>query len=45
MKEAVEAVRTVVDDWPLHSAAARRLAERYFAARSVLADLLDRAGV
>ena len=38
MHEAVEAVRTVVDDWPLHSAAARRIAERYFAARSVLAE-------
>jgi hypothetical protein len=35
----------VVTDWELHSAAARRIAERYFAAKWVLADLLDRAGV
>lgn len=44
-EEAVDAVRTVVADWSLHSAAARRIAEGYFAARLVLADFLDRAGV
>jgi hypothetical protein len=42
--EAVEAVQSVVADWDLHSAAARRIAERYFAAKWVLAELLDRAG-
>lgn len=45
MQEAVDAVRAVVADWPLHSAAARRIAARYFDARWVLADLLDRVGV
>jgi hypothetical protein len=45
LEEAVDAVRTVTADWPLHSAAARRIAEQYFAAKWVLADLLDRAGV
>ena len=43
--EATEAVRSVMADWELHSAAARRIAEQYFAAKWVLADLLDRAGV
>jgi hypothetical protein len=43
--EAVTAVRAVIDDWDLHSAAARRIAERYFAAKRVVAELLDRAGV
>jgi hypothetical protein len=42
--EAADAVRAVVADWPLHSAAARRIAERHFAAPCVLATLLDRAG-
>jgi len=44
-QEAVEAVRSVLADWPRHSAAARRIAEQHFAATWVLADLLDRAGV
>lgn len=44
-EEAVEAVGSVVADWQLHSAAARRIAEQHFAAKWVLADLLDRAGV
>src|SRR5262245_56120002 len=44
-EEAVEAVHSVVADWELHSTAARRIAEQYFAAKWVLADLLDRAGV
>ena len=44
-EEAADAVRAVTADWPLHSAAARRIAEQYFAAKWVLADLLDRAGV
>jgi hypothetical protein len=44
-EEAVQAVRTVVDDWHLHSAAARRIAEQYFAAKWVVADVLDKAGV
>lgn len=44
-QDAVEAVQAVVADWALHSAAARRIAERYFAARWVLAELLGRAGV
>jgi hypothetical protein len=43
--EAVTAVRAVIDDWDLHSAAARRIAERYFDAKRVVAELLDRAGV
>jgi hypothetical protein len=43
--EASQAVHTVVTDWTLHSAAARRVAEQYFKASWVLADLLDRAGV
>jgi hypothetical protein len=38
-------VRSVITDWNLHSAAARRIAEQYFAAKWVLWDLLDRAGV
>ena len=45
VEEAVDAVRAVTADWSLHSAAARRIAEQYFAAKLVLADLLDRAGV
>jgi len=45
LADAVEAVDAVVGDWPLHSAAARRIAEQHFNARWVLADLLDRAGV
>ena len=44
-EDAVDAARSVLADWPLHSAAARRIAENYFAARWVLADLLNRAGV
>lgn len=44
-EEAVAAVRAVRADWQLHSAAARRIAEQFFAAKWVLADLLDRAGV
>lgn len=43
--DAVAAVREVLTDWPLHSAAARRIAEQHFAATVVLADLLSRAGV
>lgn len=43
--EAVEAVHAVAADWDMHSAAARRIAEQHFAAKWVLADLLDRAGV
>ncbi len=43
--EAVDAVRAVVADWSLHSDAARRIAERYFAAPCVLTSLVDRAGV
>lgn len=43
--EAADAVRSVVADWQLHSAAARRIAEKYFAAQWVLADLLDCTGV
>jgi hypothetical protein len=43
--EAVDAVRSVAGDWQLHSSAARRIAEQYFAAQWVLGDLLDRAGV
>jgi hypothetical protein len=43
--EAVDAVREVMAHWPLHSAAARRIAEQCFAATWVLAELLDRAGV
>jgi hypothetical protein len=42
--EAADAVRAVVTEWPQHSAAARRIAERYFAAPGVLAALVDRAG-
>jgi hypothetical protein len=45
LDEAVESVRSVVSDWELHSAAARRIAEQCFAAKWVLAELLDRAGV
>lgn len=44
-EEAVDAVRTVVADWSLHSAAARRIAAGSFAARSVLTEFLNRAGV
>jgi peptidoglycan/xylan/chitin deacetylase (PgdA/CDA1 family) len=44
-EEALDAVQSVVGDWPLHSAAARRIAEQHFSASWVLADLLDRAGV
>jgi hypothetical protein len=44
-EEAADAIIAVTDAWAVHSAAARRIAERYFAARTVLADLLDRAGV
>jgi hypothetical protein len=43
--EAVDAVRSVAGDWQLHSSAARRIAEQYFAAQWVLGDLLDRAGL
>ncbi len=45
VEEAADAVRSVVADWDLHSAAARRIAQQYFAAKWVLAELLDRAGV
>jgi hypothetical protein len=44
-EDAVAAIDSVLANWPLHSAAARRIAEDYFAAQWVLADLLDRAGV
>jgi hypothetical protein len=44
-EEAVEAVHHVVANWDLHSAAARRIAEKYFAAKWVLADLLDKAAL
>ena len=44
-EEAADAVRSVLADWELHSAAARRIAQKYFAASWVLADLVDRAGV
>ena len=40
--QATGAVRAVLDDWPLHSAAARRIAEQHFAASRVLGDLLAR---
>lgn len=43
--EAAAAVAAVAADWPRHSAAARRIAEEYFAAERVLAHLLERAGV
>jgi hypothetical protein len=40
--DAADAVRAVESDWPLHSAAARRIAEQHFAASWVLSDLLGR---
>lgn len=43
--EAADAVASVTNNWDVHSAAARRIAEQHFAAKWVLADLLDRAGV
>ncbi|MEO8604168.1 MAG: hypothetical protein ABI629_16450 [bacterium] len=45
LDEAADAVRAVQSDWPLHSAAARRIAEQHFSATWVLSDLLGRAGV
>ena len=44
-EEAVDALRIAVDDWALHAAAARRIAEQHFNAEWVLAEMLGRAGV
>ena len=45
VEEAADAVVSVTANWAVHSAAARRIAEQHFAAKWVLAGLLDRAGV
>jgi hypothetical protein len=39
---AAEAVREVLDDYPRHAAAARRIAEEHFGPRRVIGDLLER---
>jgi hypothetical protein len=41
--EALQAIRSVVDDYDMHCRAARALVEEYFDARCVLTSLLERA--
>ena len=45
MDEAVEAIADINDHYDEHQAAARALAEQYFEAKKVCADLLARAGL
>jgi len=45
LEQATDAVRAVCDAWPLHAAAAQRLAAQHFAATWVLGALLSRAAV
>jgi hypothetical protein len=45
LEEAVEAIADVNDHYAEHQAAARALAEQYFDARKVCADLLAQAGI
>lgn len=42
--EAADAIRAVEADYPRHARAARSIAEQYFRAEQVLADLIDQAG-
>jgi hypothetical protein len=42
---AVEAIAEVRRDWPMHSRAARQIAEEHFDARRVLTEMLDAAGL
>jgi hypothetical protein len=42
LHEAAAAVNAIADDYPRHSAAARRIAEQHFDSAKVLGDLLDR---
>jgi len=44
-EEAVEAVRAVAVDWPLHARAARAVAEEHFAAEKVIGAMLVAAGL
>jgi hypothetical protein len=45
LEEAVEAIRRVESDYTRHQAAARRIAEQYFASDVVLGDMLSRIGL
>ena len=45
MEEAVEAIADINDHYAEHQAAARALAEQYFEAKKVCADLLAQAGL
>jgi len=42
--EAARALAMIAQDYPRHTAAARRVAERFFDSRTVLAELIERAG-
>lgn len=42
-QEAADALKRIAEDYPRHAQAARRIAETYFDARKVLAELLQRA--
>jgi hypothetical protein len=45
IEEAVEGATDIVDRYPEHAAAARRIAESHFAADRVLARFCDEAGI
>lgn len=45
LQEAAEAIRCVESDYPRHQAAARNIAEEYFASERVLRDMLSRVGL
>jgi hypothetical protein len=45
LSEAVEAIGAVESDYQRHSRAAREIAEEYFRAEKVLAQLLDDLGI
>ncbi len=44
-RDATDALRAVLDDYPRHSALARRIAREYFDSATVLGQLLRRAGL
>jgi hypothetical protein len=45
MDEAVAGARSIMEGYPTHAAAARRLAEEYFDSKLVLAGFLERVGL
>jgi hypothetical protein len=45
MEDAVAGAQSIVEDYPTHAAAARRLAEEYFDSELVLAGFLERVGL